>query len=76
MAWRAQGASQADVCFVSIQVDGGGEKRNSCLTLVVVAVQLLSRIRLLRPHGLYPAKLHCPWGFSVKHTGVGCQFLL
>ena len=52
MAWRAQGASQADVCFVSIQVDGGGEKRNSCLTLVVVAVQLLSRIRLLRPHGL------------------------
>ena len=44
MAWRAQGASQADVCFISVQVDGGGEKRNSCLTLVVGVVQLLSRV--------------------------------
>ena len=30
----------------------------------------------LRPHGLYPARLLCPWNFSGKNTGVGCHFLL
>ena len=30
----------------------------------------------LRPHGLQPAKLHCPWDFPGKNTGVGCHFLL
>ena len=30
----------------------------------------------LRPHGLYPARLLCPWDFSGKNTGVGCHFLL
>ena len=29
----------------------------------------------LRPHGLQPARLLCPWNFN-KNTGVGCQFLL
>ena len=29
----------------------------------------------LRPHGLQPAKLFCPWNFSGKNTGVGCHFL-
>ena len=30
----------------------------------------------LRPHGLYPASLLCPWKFSGNNTGVGCHFLL
>ena len=30
----------------------------------------------LRPHGLYPARLLCPWDSPGKHTGVGCHFLL
>ena len=30
----------------------------------------------LWPHGLYPARLLCPWGSSGKTTGVGCRFLL
>ena len=30
----------------------------------------------LRPCGLYPARLLCPWDFSGKNTGVGCHFLL
>ena len=30
----------------------------------------------LRPHGLQPTKLHCPWDFPGKDTGVGCHFLL
>ena len=29
----------------------------------------------LRPFGLYPARLLCPWGFSGKNTGMGCHFL-
>ena len=30
----------------------------------------------LRPHGLKPARLLCPWDFPGKNTGVGCCFLL
>ena len=30
----------------------------------------------LRPHGLWPARLLCPWDFPGKNTGVGCCFLL
>ena len=30
----------------------------------------------LRPHGLQPARLLCPWDFPSKNTGVGCHFLL
>ena len=30
----------------------------------------------LRPHGLWPARLHCPWDFPGKNTGLGCHFLL
>ena len=30
----------------------------------------------LRPHGLWPTRLLCPWDFPVKNTGVGSHFLL
>ena len=30
----------------------------------------------LRPHGLYPARLPCPWDFPGKNTGMGYHFLL
>ena len=30
----------------------------------------------LQPHGLYPARLFCPWNFTGKNIGVGCHFLL
>ena len=33
-------------------------------------------LTLLRPHGLQPARLLCPWDFSGKNTGVGCHSLL
>ena len=29
-----------------------------------------------QPQGLSPARLHCPWYFTGKNTGVGCHFLL
>ena len=28
------------------------------------------------PHGLQPTRLHRPWDFPGKSTGVGCHFLL
>ena len=30
----------------------------------------------LRPHGLLPTRLLCPWDFPGKNTGVGCHALL
>ena len=30
----------------------------------------------LRPHGLQPTRLLCPWYFPGKSTGVGCHHLL
>ena len=30
----------------------------------------------LQPHGLQPARLLSPWGFSVKNIGVSCHLLL
>ena len=30
----------------------------------------------LRPHGLQPARLLCPWDSPGKNTGVGCRALL
>ena len=30
----------------------------------------------LRPHGLQPARLLCPWDSPGKNTGAGCHFLL
>ena len=33
-------------------------------------------LALLRPYGLQPTRLLCPWDFPGKNTGVGCHFLL
>ena len=30
----------------------------------------------VRPRGLQPTRLLCPWDFPGKDTGVGCHFLL
>ena len=30
----------------------------------------------LRPHGLWPTRLLCPWNSPGKNTGVGCHSLL
>ena len=29
----------------------------------------------LKPHGLYPTRILCPWDISVKNTEVGCYLL-
>ena len=44
-------------------------------TLCVCVSPTLSHVSL-RPHGLGPARLSCPWNSPSKNTGVGCHFLL
>ena len=39
-------------------------------------VSCFSCVRLLRPHGLQPTRLLCPWDSPGKNTGVGCHALL
>ena len=44
--------------------------------LVVKVAYSLNRVQLLRPNGLYPYRLLCPWDFPGKNTGMGYRFLL
>ena len=41
-------------------------------------VCVFSRFSLvsLQRHGLYPARLFCPWNYLGMNVGVGCHFLL
>ena len=44
-----------------------------CCSYCLVSKLCLTR---LRPHGVLPARLLCPWNFPGKNTRVGCHFLL
>ena len=48
--------------------------KNKKVQLVVLLCSIVSNS--LQPHGLWPARLLCPWDFPSKNTGVGCHFLL
>ena len=39
-------------------------------------VYSLNRVHLLRPHGLQPSRLLCPWEFPGKKTREVCHFFL
>ena len=45
------------------------------LRLCVCVLSRFSRVSL-RPHGLEPTRLLCPWHSPGKNTGVGCHALL
>ena len=51
------------------------EKRSRTIFVCVCAKWLQSCLTL-RPHGLKPARLICPWDSPGKNTGVGCHALL
>ena len=42
---------------------------NECVSLLVMSDSLW-------PHGLWPARLLCPWNSPGKNTGMGCHSLL
>ena len=46
------------------------------LAVVSACILSLQSCPTLRPLGLWPARLLCPWDSSGKNTGVGCRFLL
>ena len=46
-----------------------------CFTNILVEC-MLKVSNPLRPHGLWPTRLLCPWDYPGKNTGVGCHFLL
>ena len=47
-----------------------------CSTLLIIRLLTCSVVSdSLRPHGLQPIRLLCPWNFLSRNTGVGCQFL-
>ena len=43
---------------------------------IFVCVFSLSRLHSVRPRGLQPARLLCPWASPGKNTGAGCHALL
>ena len=51
-------------------MDSGDGYRTLCVLSCSVASDSL------RPHGLLPTRLLCPWDFPGKNTGVGCLALL
>ena len=51
-------------------------KNYSVIFIAAMFVVVQSHLTLLRPHGLKPDRLLCPWDFPGKITGVGCRFFL
>ena len=49
-----------------------GSSSRNCPCVCLVAQLCLT----LRPHGLQPARLLCPWDSPSRNTGVGCHALL
>ena len=45
-------------------------------TLIDICAMCSVLFDCLRPYGLQPARLLCPWDSKGKCTGVGCHFLL
>ena len=46
-----------------------------CVCVCVCACIHAQSCLTLQPHGLWLARLLCPWDFPGKNTGVGCHFL-
>ena len=47
-----------------------------CVCVCVHTCSVIQLCLTLRPYGLQPSRLLCPWDFPNKHTGAGCHFLL
>ena len=62
-----------ELCF-SIKCQRGAELVYNSLCLVMRLVA--QYCPTLRPHGLYPARILCPWNSPGKNIGVGCHALL
>ena len=78
------GAATFDLRTRAIPSEGAGCKVRmglsssfpSCSLTVAAAAKSPPSCPTLRPHGLQPARLLCPWDSPGKNTGVGCHALL
>ena len=57
-------------------VYGVAQSRTRLKWLSIVSISRSLVSNSLRPHGLKPARLLCPWDSPGKNTGVGCHFFL
>ena len=54
----------------------GSQTQNSKCCVILLLLFSCSVSNSWRPHGLYPARLLCPWDSPGENTGVGCHVLL
>ena len=78
---QAQSPRESDLILGQSPTDGTGPNTSKAMTegwesKVWTSFCCSVMSSSLRPHGLYPARLLCPWDFPGKNTGVGCHFLL
>ena len=64
--------------WVTVHGVAKSQTRPSDFTFTFTLVAMLSSqlCLTLKPQGLQPARLLCPWSFPGKNTKVGCHFLL
>ena len=65
---------QSQTCLTAVRTGYSSVTQTYHLVMCVSAHSVVSNS--LRPHGLKPARLLCPWNFPGRNTGVGCHSLL
>ena len=68
--------SQQSPCFHGASSIIGERKQTSACTSHGAALSRSGMSDSLRPHGLEPTRLLCPWGSPSENTRVGCHALL
>ena len=69
--------SSINLLFLCVQGEGchvRGFSQYLCYSLELCCAESLRRVDSLRPHGLQPTRLLCPWGFSSQEyqSGLPC----
>ena len=72
LLWNVLGPFHTNLCWITVTalIWGRGSRCGTC-----VCTKLLQLCLTLWPHGLWPARLLCPWDSPGKNTGVGCHAL-
>ena len=73
LAWRIPGTEEPGG-LPSMGLHRVGHDRSDLAAAVCVSRSVMSDS--MRPHGLQPARLLCPWDSPGKNTAVDCHFLL
>ena len=63
-------------CKISQHTEHRSKGEDLAIFCLLLLLSRFSRVRLRGPNRRQPIKLHRPWDFPGKNTGVGCHFLL